>query len=367
VKVPIFDDIKRTHLGPAANGADPFTHVNESAEPRYAAIRSLMEDFYSRYPTASANKLRSDLRGDGSFLHAYSELFTHELLLRLNFKVTIDPVTARGKTPDIFAVHENGLETYVEVKFTDGKSDDEKSVRAQWGRLDDVLNSIRSPYFFFDIGDRGDATRVPPPKEVKEVLQNRLRSLGETEANLHLALGTSESVILNDGGFEWEIELHPKTSGMRANPTFRNIAAWSGGARWGNNSEPLRNAVTKKARKYRNLEKPYIIAVNWLDEWGFGAEDIEEALYRAHGGAEPPIWHNGRNAHVSAVLVTVAYPWGVNGARMTLYHCPAALYPIYSHSWRIDTANFIDGKVTPSKGETAATLFQLTDNWPNYP
>src|SRR5687768_4090571 len=77
----VFDDFVRADIDFAQYSEGDFAFLNRSARPEFAAVRALIEDWFSRYPATHQAALGSRLRSrtPHQFDSAFFELYLHEL------------------------------------------------------------------------------------------------------------------------------------------------------------------------------------------------------------------------------------------------------------------------------------------------
>ena len=154
-------------------------------------------------------------------------------------------------------------------------------------------------------------------------------------------------------------------------------------AHWGDNRSALHHAVVTKASRYGDLGKPYIVAVNTVNQH-LDEIDIMSALFGQEVWRVQPIsdtlqaprleprpdsvWLGPtRPTHtlVSAVFVVSALtPWSIRAWSPSIYHNPWAKYPCIEVLGELDTARAVVDEMKVVNGRAAADLFGLSDTWP---
>lgn len=89
----LFDDAKRDSLYPAKYADPIFPFLNRTARVEFERIRQELEKWFSHYPTSDQKEFRAQFRSsiDAQHQAAFFELFLHELLLKMECKITVHP------------------------------------------------------------------------------------------------------------------------------------------------------------------------------------------------------------------------------------------------------------------------------------
>jgi hypothetical protein len=140
---------------------------------------------------------------------------------------------------------------------------------------------------------------------------------------------------------------------------------------------PLREAILEKARAYRGLPHPFVVAVHPLED--VDAIDITEALFGKEqfivgipepGSDEKPqvtpsrvmdgVWtqpSGPRNIHLSAVLLAkTVLSWAIHASSARLYHNPWASIPYESLLCSLPQAIPHDGQLRMVDGVSLGGL-----------
>src|SRR5947209_3881762 len=102
----LFDLLTRTDAGPAGYAESFFPYMNRSARDDITRIRAVLESWFQRYPKDGREALRSAFRSDDDWQHqgAFFELLLHEVLVRLDCRVTVHPpIPGTTRRPDFLA------------------------------------------------------------------------------------------------------------------------------------------------------------------------------------------------------------------------------------------------------------------------
>jgi hypothetical protein len=136
--------------------------LNRVDTPYWAQVRDSLESIFSRYPSEHSESLRRDFRArlPGRHYAAWWELYLHELLLRLDYEITIHPaIEGTERKPD-FGLRRDDSELLVEasVVFSGIAGGEEQTgVAPSWMLA--AFEEVESPNFFVSIHEitaRGD-------------------------------------------------------------------------------------------------------------------------------------------------------------------------------------------------------------------
>jgi hypothetical protein len=379
----LFEDRDRDFLGSRENRESWFAYLNRSTRPEMQIVREELERWYVNFLNLTNKKAAQELwsnftskdtpNQDGAFF----ELFIHELLLRLNHHVlSVHPETAvtnKSTHPDFLVNTPSGQQFYLEVTV---KQDDYEDPR--FNRALDLLNQLPSRYYIHVEIERRPTTEIS-----KKSLRSYLEVICD-QADLFFRENPEEYSFsatpyrsTEDENIELIFELTPKPDSVSRSPS-----AWSyGHGMYSPNGMGLRKVLFKKAKKYGNLEKPFIIAVNSLET--FARQDhIFEALFGTEAIIKYPhyppqfirqndgLWTNSKNSptytRVSGVLyVEKLLPHSVSRTKTILCRNPWAKYPLPDDCLdklpqvlvEVNTLRHIEGLSLHS-------IFNLPTNWP---
>lgn len=379
----IFDDLQRDYHGTAAHREDEFSFLNRSARPAAAKVRELIESWALSYPPSERPQLRARARTE--FDHLFFEMFVGALLRGLGCTVATHPAVnpGIGRRPDFLAQFPSGEEVFVEATYATDQSRAEAAHRARLDYLYDEIGKVRSPNFFLHLNSiSGLDKRQPSGRRLRTFIEEKLAELDPDavrEIASHAGLDSMPHWIFQDGEFEMEFSVWPKSPSARNTPG-NPIGIYPTESRWGGISDTLRAAVARKATRYGELNRPYVVAVNstgifgndridemealFGDEEFYGFPDTEELqMRRATNG----VWvgpRGIRNRRVSAVLFARVVPWNLPRAHLRLYHNPFATHPCVQLPWRIPQGIPVGSKMTWHDGATSGELLALSPEWP---
>lgn len=373
-----FDDTPRSALGPAGHTDARFSYLNSSARPEAAAVRKLIDAWLSDYPAQHRDALIGRLRGtDTDHLSAFFELTLHALLLRQGCTVPeVEPVRSNGRAPDFEVAAPDGRRFILEAKLVEGKSKAKAGAESRMNDLLKAIDEVNSPCFFLDVHERGKPEAPLPLRQWQREIQAFVDGLDYQKALADRAAGRQLPLWpKSEGGFTLRITAVPKN---RPKPGGRAIGGSVLPGGFIRPEETIRAAIKDKARRYGDLDLPFVVAVNALpipihvddavealfggDEW---AEDAEGRWHQRK--ARDGLWQRpkGPARTVSAVLfIQGLTPWKVAQRGFTLITNPWARHPLGDVDLGTARIDGREGQLVNTPGPGLAQIFGLPDDWP---
>jgi hypothetical protein len=388
----LFDEFDRINCNYSEYSEPKFTFINNSARAGFDEIRCVLEKWFTHYPISGQADLRSRFRSKINSHHqaAFFELFLHELLLKLNCKIELHPdIPDKLKTPDFLVETLKGERFYLEATLVTNESEAETAAQARMNSVYDILNrEVDSTNFSLAISIKGSPKTPPPAKNLSKFVNERLSELNPDEIiELYYSNRKTEIPFWKFEYDGWKIEIRPipKKSEARGKLGKRPIVMQSTVFRWMDHRTSIKNSIIKKAKKYGDLNLPYIIAVNILD---FIDEiDIEEALFGKEQfvvdsnnieSNKPSVarieyypdgvWRGPtgpRYTRVSAVLFAKRlFAWSVPSTDLLLFHNPWAKKSINPELIKLPQTFISENQVKFIKGESIKKILNLPESWP---
>jgi hypothetical protein len=386
----LFDDRVRTDRSPAPSAEGHFRFLNRIDRPYFAAVRDLLEDWFSRFPRDTQKDLRARFRSDDNAecLGAFWELYLHEVHRRLGFELERDPqVPGTTRRPD-FLVSGGSRPFYLEATtVTYNKA--EAQQRRRENLLVDLVNEAFDPDFFVSMGRVAAGPTTPSRAEVVDPVEQWLAGFDWESAHALAERGEwvppTREFRPRDSFFS--LRAHPRSPSVRGDRAFRTVAM--GPARGGVHDEgdPIYRDLHDKASRYGRPDHPFVIAALCLRDFA-DDEDVEFALYgpevfrvpiRPDGGQagegyldrDPRgLWQRGtaqRATRVSAVLAAVHLaPYTVARAAPTLWTNPWAAKPLEAElPWRTRSGDLEQNRlVTTEATREPHEILDLPSDWP---
>lgn len=249
----LFDNIARTHEGPAFHNEGTFSFLNRSARTACGRVRNLLEYWFDRYPDEEKQLLRSRFLNE--FASAFYELFLHEMLFSLGCEVLVHPVLDETTSthPDFLARFPECTEVFIEAVLCTDESKDEESSQSRLNVLYDEINKLNSNNFFLRLDTVWNPRGIQPSgRKIRAFLERSLKDLDPDEIFGKIerdGIFTTPSLVFRDGEFELEISLIPKPPGMRGRSGDRPIGIYPMESRWGGGTESLKNSIGRKTTR----------------------------------------------------------------------------------------------------------------------
>lgn len=369
----LFDDIARTTLRTPRAEEDRFSYLNISARPAAGQVRAFLTDLVARYPEHDRKALISRLRSSRNHEPAVFELLVHEALVRSGFTIVeIEPVLpGRTTSPDFLVRSPDGVEFIVECVVANGRSEAEDRALKRRDAAVDGVSTTPSPKHILTVNVRGAPDKPVKISGLRGKLSTWIKALPDGPQAKRAA-----PFVFEEHGLRLSVRV--MTPRRRpAGPDDRSVGSISYPIQAHAPGEDLRGSLGKKASKYDDLEKPYIIAIN--DAQGFGEQHLMDALMGSTSAVQvgdqfearrlpDGLWTEGgrpRRRGVSAVLwFRWSDAWRPWGRAIRLVRNPYAQYPLPEIGLPFPALNPVNGNFDDIAGEQGPALFGLPADWP---
>ncbi len=350
-----------------------------------ARAREFLEDLVAGYPDPDDLIRRFRSNNNSNFRSAEFELLLYSALQRQGFLLEPHPELPNGSKsrPDFLVTTPTGQSFYLEAVLATENSTDQTNQPLIATTLDVFTTSSHANFCVF-VKTSGYPSTQPSRRRILSKTLAWLNSLdpdeveGEIDASGPDAMPT---LVLKHESLEISVQAFPLRADLRGK-SRRLLAAQFGQAGWVDSWSPIKDAITFKGSKYGSLDKPLVVAVNFLghrldrlDEMQalFGQELIafstdnpaeEPQLKRARNGA----WVGKAGPQFRRVsgawLFDNVCVYNLPSRQATLYLNPWAASPIPDEMLRFSHAIGADGHVTWQDGVVFGKVFALPDNWP---
>lgn len=386
----LFDDMDRNNEGPRGYTEPQYYYLNQSARLSFERMRKAIEEWFSRYPIKNQLDLYKRFRSTNDLQHqsAFFELFLHELLVRMGCKILVHPKAnnIKEKHPDFLVKSSKGESFYLEAVSASNESKEDYGARMRMNSVYDSINKLNSPNFFIGLNLNGYPKTAPPGVEIRSFLTKKLAMLDADEIySLYIAGGIEGLPHWHFQYGGWKIDFFPipKSQASRGKSGVRPIGMLFFGFHVVESVIAIRQALVRKAKRYGNIDLPYIIAINVLD-YDANRIDFLEALFgseqfiigvSSNGSVGEPrmtrkpngLWNSTaapRYTRVSAVLFAEQImPWSLTRASICLYHNPWAKKKYSSVLTRLPQA-IPKEEMEWHQGETVGAILDLSRQWP---
>lgn len=395
----LFDDIIRTDQRSKRENESLFDYINLSGRASVASIRELLECWFDKFPEDdkshkdAKSQIRGRFRSPIDFQHqgAFFEIYLHELLLSMGFDIDLEPKMGGGTSthPDFKILINGQPQFYLEATLA-AQSEAEAADNARMAEVFDVINRINSPNFLLSLSYRGVPSSSRSTKRLCQELELWLSSLNPDEVARTAEQAGLDQLPLREwmhGDWNLTFTAFPKSPEYRGQegPIIGVIAPLGTDeieAYEVKTHESVRSAVRKKATKYKDLDLPYVVAVNIIEPFAnqidvfnalFGLEQITVSLpnwvenkTRMPNGA----WFGPKgpqNKRVSAVLIECNLTPRLSATRTPeMIHNPWASLPLSSDIWPLPQL-LIDldkNRLEKITGKAAKDFLSFPDLWP---
>jgi len=314
----LFEEHQRTRTEPLKRGETLWEFYDACALPGYDEFRSVINQWLGEISEKDSRELigRMKYGGNREFGACLCELSVHAFLIKSGFKVVAHPeIPGTTKRPDFAAFDDAGvLIAYVEVTTVNPPNAQEKEKNRE-NPFYNAIDGVKLPpgcALGYNLVRAGESS--PPLKPLVSEIEQWARENEEA--------AKSSDVVRTFTAGEWVVELELFGGGKSMEPAPGAIGA---AFLRGGMIEPhrdMREGLEEKAKRYGDLNAPYVIVVADGKDQLFSKDSIKSALTEAvlgdeiiqfkSGGvahqtfARNGFWHGAagaRNRHVSAVVL----------------------------------------------------------------
>ncbi|HCE2447428.1 TPA: hypothetical protein NGU01_004503 [Vibrio parahaemolyticus] len=279
----IFETKERDDETPMYYMEDSFEYLDRSSKLEAEAARTFLNTWVGQFPQDEALELVSRIKS-GDKRHFDSAVFEIQLFaIMTGLKCTVDihPELENDKDtkPDFLITTPRNEKFYLEAIVATGQTESEKSAEQRMNVVLDAINRLESKDFFLGIEANGNPETPPSGKKIRNELNKWLKTLDPDEV-IENYRTKGETAIpkkkWSNGVWDVLFEAIPKAKNKRK--SGRLIGLQISQATWANESETIRTAFLKKARRYGKLDKPLVVAAN-IASLGVDTTDEMQALF----------------------------------------------------------------------------------------
>ena len=320
---------ERTDERPRAHQEPAYAFLDRAAGTRWERVRRELDGWFARLPAAARADLRNRFAQDAALSHAgaFWELWVHEAHRRRGFEVAVNIGCEAGERRQDFVLARGRERCWLEATVVGGDSPLSFTERRLDEQLRDILATVRAPRFSLALEVVRYGTCSPGRRRLVPPLE---RWLGALDPRM-LRAPTVRRLAFDGFVVDVEAIALPAAEARACGCAQLLPRGASGGAV--DDVRPLRRKIKKKASRYGDLDRPYLLAVLALGD-GVCERDVEHALL---GGAphDHAVWHGPGgpcNTRLSGVLVGRGLrstdPFGAAAARPELWRNPWASRPL---------------------------------------
>ncbi|WP_149867115.1 hypothetical protein [Solirubrum puertoriconensis] len=280
-------------------------------------------------------------------------MFICQIFKKQGFDLVPHPIVkGTSKRPDFLAV-KNDFEFYIEVKEANYVTESEVASSKRESAILDAINRLIISDFWLVIKELTIKSAAQPSgKSIARAIKLKIEEFASgclpmpmnSKENDELGSVIGDIVIDNDD-VRVVIDLLPQSK--KAIKGEGSIGVYPMQTFWGGPEDSIRTSIRKKATRYGELDKPYLICINALSTKGVSREGVEFALlgsptviYSADPGACEGKWKFEKDGvflsargpqltRESGVLVTNVFPSNIHVAPHWFYKHPFARNELY--------------------------------------
>jgi hypothetical protein len=283
----VFSEGERTREGLARAGESMFAYLDSSARPEVGDCRDTIEKWIVDYPKNNLLRWLGDFRSSDDVQHfsAFFELFLFRFFQEDGWRVLeVEPRLdgVRG-SPDFLIEGPDGRRIVVEAIVPNEKADEERGKQKLIADIKDAINGVKISDHYLIL----EAIEAPTQAIDKAKLVRALTHWIDANPS------QQDVFEYRDRGALVNIKVFPRPGRNTGSPQYRAIGVEMGGVSMSTPGDHVKKGLEKKAAKYRELQIPYIIALN-----ARGFHDTEDDFLAATYGTQAVRYSIGRDGPV---------------------------------------------------------------------
>ena len=280
----LFDDIEREPATSMSNLYSAFVAVNKDGSPGEQDRRDKLESWFQKFPNDGQNDLRGRFRSSSHDAHegAFFELFLHELLTNLGFKVEVHPTLPNSNHRPDFLVCDGSTCFYLEAATT-GRRSGPFTITNTEQEIIEELRKLTSPDFNLLIEITGELSRAigkAPLRSKFEELLSQGHDPDEVKTTVDACgFDAAPSALYETDGWGIQAWLSPISRPARRSCPTRRINVQFARARRTSSIDPVRDKLQDKGKHYGVPPLPLVIAVKTRDMFYNGRQHDMDVLF----------------------------------------------------------------------------------------
>lgn len=260
----LFEEKQRNNFEPSKYNENTYNYLDSSNREKAIEIRMKLERMFERYPKNEQKEVKNRLMDNRHFESTFFEMYLYNLFIEKGFQMVSHPTLEDTNNRPDFLLKKEGIEVYLEAKVDYNLSQNGQSMERKLNQVIDSINSIDGKQFRIAIIDLNIISdKQPSIRKFREDIKFKLKNLDKVTSLFDE--NDTKKLLTNyyeDDNLEIEYDLFivPKTYN-----DSRLIMVNSPTVQWVNSHLSLRKALEKKASRYGNMNKPFILAINALD------------------------------------------------------------------------------------------------------
>lgn len=379
----LFDQIERDFHGSSNHNENSYDYYNRSARKDITIIRDLLEKWFSSYPENEKFELKKRFQKD--FDPAFYELFLYSLFKKLGFEVIIHPdLASTYKKPD-FMIKKGKLEAYIEAKVVNDKSATEQAFERKINELYDHIDKIICPGFLLQIDTLNvKTTRQPSARKIIDHIQREISKFHPDKITQEITQNGFEAIPkieYENNDIHIIVKPIPVVESTREIEDKRAIGMFPIETFWGGSADALKSSINNKAKRYGNLDKPFIVCMNMLASKGsmdwdsktavWGSQTVSWSLNPEDRDIKPSYALDGvfltskgpRLKNLSGVFVNRVFPSNIPNAEHSFFEHPFTENKFDFSKIELSAQFVKDRKIQTRKGKSLSEIFQIPENW----
>lgn len=265
---PLFSDKARTDPGIQRAGESTYRFLERINDPVFERVRALLNTWIARFeemqPPAAVNDLIGRFRSkqDLQFYAAFWELYLHEVHATLGFTIEVHPESARDGRPD-FVLERQGSRFYMEAVMPSPRAGVTELPKNAQVVLEQ-LNRARAEDFMLSVQFVVGGPVTPKTWVTAGAVEDWLSTLRWEDwwqGGLDADIAYPETQ-LTVGDWTIGVQAWPRSPQLRGDPDFPTVVTLPSFSGWPDAmADALLPTLEEKARKYGDLDAPYVIAV----------------------------------------------------------------------------------------------------------
>jgi hypothetical protein len=325
----------RTDESPRAHQEPAYAFLDRAAGARWERVRGELDGWFAQLPATARADLRNRFAQDAELDHAgaFWELWVHEAHRRRGYEVTVNIGCEAGERRQDFVLARGRERCWLEATVVGGDSPLSFTERRLDEQLRDIVATVRAPRFSLALDVVRYGACSPGRRHVVPPLERWLGAFDVRELRARRALGATAPVkrLAFD---DWIVDVEAialadadsRACGC-ARLAPRGVGTGGGSI---NDVRPLRRKIKKKAARYGDLDRPYLLAVLALGD-RVREQDVEQALL-GRAPRDHAVWVGPGgpcNTRLSGVLVA-------RGLRSTDTHAATVAGPtLWQNPWAL--------------------------------
>lgn len=277
---PLFELAEQTSQRPKRRTETQVAFYDRIDDEAIGRVRAVIEAWFEGYAandSKEAFKLRQRLRSgrDDDFMAAVWELYLHETFVRLGFGVTVEPAVDGGEID--FYIERASTRLYVEATTLLRPAVSGAELAPGYAPALDAVDDAFHPDFGLMVRGFVPGRGNPPLKKLTAAAERLMSQFDWEDLRGSRSIDMTERVLEVDG-WTLHVVVWPRPAADRGCRDYATVLMEPSLGGVSHAREAILRKLRAKAQKYKNLDAPFVIAINSFAMVG-DEEDILQALY----------------------------------------------------------------------------------------